>query len=429
MSVAGPVPTDIARAPRQEAAISGDRSRLRASSASDLFVDLSWIGFLILATGAGTRMGLSNGERLGWLVLDAVAVITIMRRPRFAAMVVRHWVLMSWGALACLSALWSLAPMVSIYHGLQLTMTIIAGLLLAASLELQRAVRIVFLTLLATAILSLGFNLVAPEQSTGWQGAWIGAFSHKNTLGTMMALLLILSFLLLLAERRPPIAAVGLVLALGLLALSRSGTAILSALVSLGAILPFILLRGRPHLLPIATGLFLVILSAGIAAIALLELDVAAIVLDSMGKDTTLTGRSLLWEFGVEAFLKRPWLGHGFKGYWESGSTTVQLLRYANGSDLWFFHNNFIEVAVAFGVLGPILLTVGIVWAMAVAVSLAARAESPLDLWPLAIVVLVVAQTLAENPLFYNHSTLQFLFVAAAAIAAERTRRSRGRSS
>ena len=79
-----------------------------------------------------------------------------------------------------MSALWSQTPVVSAYHGLQLVMTIVAGLMLTASVGLDRTVRIVFLALLATALMSLAFNILAPQQSTGWQGAWMGTFSHRT---------------------------------------------------------------------------------------------------------------------------------------------------------------------------------------------------------------------------------------------------------
>lgn len=385
-------------------------------------VDLAWLGFLFLASGAASRLGLSNGERIGWLIVDTIVVVQLIKRPRFAVSTLRHRLLMSWGALACLSALWSQAPMISAYHGLQLVMTIVAGLMLTASIGLHRFVRVVFLSLLATAFLSLAINIVSPEQSTGWQGAWMGAFSHKNTLGSMMALLIVTSIVLLLAGWRPCLAALGLGLGLGLLAMSRSGTAIIATLVTVGIILPFAILRRRLSLVPLAAGMTLITVAAAAIATGLTGLDPTIFVLDSVGKDATLSGRSLLWDFGIDAFFKRPLLGYGFKGWWEGETTTVQLLRFAIGSDLWLFHNNFIEVAVAFGIAGPILLAAGLILAFMRSVAFSAGARSAVDIWPLGFFLLLLFQTLSENPLFQNHSTLQFLFAAAVSAVAPRPR-------
>lgn len=388
----------------------------------DVMVDLAWLGFLFLASGAASRLGLSNGERIGWLIVDTIVVVQLIKRPRFAVSTLRHRLLMSWGALACLSALWSQAPMISAYHGLQLVMTIVAGLMLTASIGLHRFVRVVFLSLLATAFLSLAINIVSPEQSTGWQGAWMGAFSHKNTLGSMMALLIVTSIVLLLAGWRPCLAALGLGLGLGLLAMSRSGTAIIATLVTVGIILPFAILRRRLSLVPLAAGMTLITVAAAAIATGLTGLDPTIFVLDSVGKDATLSGRSLLWDFGIDAFFKRPLLGYGFKGWWEGETTTVQLLRFAIGSDLWLFHNNFIEVAVAFGIAGPILLAAGLILAFMRSVAFSAGARSAVDIWPLGFFLLLLFQTLSENPLFQNHSTLQFLFAAAVSAVAPRPR-------
>lgn len=417
-------PLDMRSAPRRAT----DTSASDRAARSGAMIDLAWIGFLVLASGAGTRLGLSNGERLGWLVVDAIVVVQLLRRPRFAASTLRHWLLMSWGALACLSTLWSQAPMVSAYHGLQLVMTIVAGLMFTASAGLERIVRVVFLSLLVMALMSLAFNFLAPQQSTGWQGAWMGAFAHKNTLGSMMALLIVTSIVLLLADSRPTIAVLGLGLGMFLLVMSRSGTAMIATLVTVGIILPFAFLRRRLSQVPLMAGVALIGFAAAITMIGLSGLDLPALLLDSVGKDATLTGRSLLWDFGIDAFLKRPLYGYGFKGWWEGETTTVLLLRFAIGSDLWLFHNNFIEVAVAFGLIGPILLAAGLLWALTRSIGFSVRAHSIIGIWPLGFMLLLLFQTLSENPLFHNHSTLQFLFAAAASAVAPRPGLPAGRS-
>lgn len=390
-----------------------------ARSRADLGLCMLWIAFLLVATGALNRVVLDNGERYAWLVVDAIVVVALVRNRDFLALVGRHWLLMTWPALAVLSAVWSLAPFVSVYHGLQLAMTIAAGFMFAASLGPQRMVRTIFVALFLMALLSLALNILTPGTSTGWQGAWMGAFSHKNLLGSYMGLFAITSLILLLSGWRPLLTAAGVVLGLALLGLSRSGTAAISMVFVLAVLMPIIMLRRRPYLASLAGGLILLGLAATIAAIAVLDLDPLSMALDSVGKDTTLTGRSLLWNFGIEAFQANPWLGYGYKGYWESEATTRNLLRFVNGDDLWFFHNNFIEVAVAFGVMGPLLLVAGIVWTFARAFRAAIGVTNLLAVWPLALVLLIIVQCFAENPLFYNHSILQFLFAAAAAAAGQ----------
>jgi O-antigen ligase len=83
------------------------------------------------------------------------------------------------------------------------------------------------------------------------------------------------------------------------------------------------------------------------------------------------------------------------------------------GQELWFFHNLFVEVAVAFGVVGPILLAAGLFAAFRRAITTFAAERSPVSLWPLLFLLFLVPYVLAENPLFQNHSLLQLLFVVA----------------
>ena len=150
--------------------------------------------------------------------------------------------------------------------------------------------------------------------------------------------------------------------------------------------------------------------------------DPVAAVLGSVGKDATLTGRTVLWDFGWEAFLERPWFGYGFHAYWESEKTSVLLLRYVMQQDLEIFHNNFVEVAVAFGIWGPALLLMGIVAAFYRSLGEFFATRSLSALWSALFVIFVVSLSFAENPLFNNHGFLQALFVVAMAARDPRPR-------
>jgi O-antigen ligase len=123
----------------------------------------------------------------------------------------------------------------------------------------------------------------------------------------------------------------------------------------------------------------------------------------------------VLWDFGWQAFLEQPWLGYGFRAYWESEKTTVMVLRYVMQQDLQIFHNNFVEVAVAFGISGPVLLIWGILAAFHRSSMEFLRTRSLSALWSALFVIFVVSLSFAENPLFNNHGLLQALFVMAMA--------------
>jgi O-antigen ligase len=152
-------------------------------------------------------------------------------------------------------------------------------------------------------------------------------------------------------------------------------------------------------------------------------LDLYVYLLDALGKDATLTGRTILWQFAEDAINARPWLGFGYKGWWESSETPAALLRVVVGQELWFFHNTFLDLAVAFGVVGPLALVAG----LAVGVYRSVRAfvlnPEPMLLWPIMFVAMSIIYCSVDFVLFANHSFHQFLYVIAAAGIGSSTRR------
>src|SRR5262249_49961529 len=153
-----------------------------------------------------------------------------------------------------------------------------------------------------------------------------------------------------------------------LMLMSRSGTAIVGLVVAMSPILlVFVYRKGHVALL-FAIGLLLFIAAVGFLIADLIHANLGDSILEHLGKDSSLTGRTVLWDFGVAAFNERPWLGFGYKGWWTGEGTDAALLQIVAQQELWMFHNNFIEVAVAFGVLGPVALIGVIVYAFWVSV-------------------------------------------------------------
>jgi exopolysaccharide production protein ExoQ len=93
--------------------------------------------------------------------------------------------------------------------------------------------------------------------------------------------------------------------------------------------------------------------------VAGLQMGAVDAILGLFGKDSTLTGRTYLWQQGIEAAHLNPVLGMGYQGFWVQG--------FAKPEQLWdeffittrtgfHFHNTYIEVAVENGLVGLALL-------------------------------------------------------------------------
>jgi exopolysaccharide production protein ExoQ len=402
-------------APRRPARAHGHRGSIVLSKEN--LIGAACFIFLVWAS-TGLRAVLPAffaGERYLWLLADLVVVGWFLLFPgQVLAYARRNKILICWGLLACLSMIWSLKSALSLYYGLQLCFTILMGFLLCKLETRTRLIQILFLALLPTQLLSFYIELVAPHMAPGFPGG--GAFTHKNVLGSFMLLQIINCLCLLAQGWRPLLTGFGFLTAAVLLVMSGSASSLLIAVFITGGLLPMALLyRANVNFARACVGIAGVIGVVAAMLILVSGYDPVKAVLGSVGRDATLTGRTVLWDFGWEAFLDRPWLGHGFRAYWESEKTTVMLLRYVIQQDLNIFHNNFVEVAVAFGVWGPALLVMGIAAAFHGSVMAFLTTRSLSALWSALFVIFVVSLSFAENPLFNNHGFLQALFVVAAA--------------
>lgn len=379
-------------------------------------VDCLWVLFIVGAGSATRPLGIANAERYFWLAADLAVLGLLVRDYRpFLTVALDNKLLITWPAIATLSALWSYNPGISLYHGLQLFMTTMISFQFVLQVDRRRIPKLVFAGLLACLLSSVAFKFLAPGAAYDDNGAFVGVFSHKNVLGSMMTLLIFTSACLFLSQWRPVLSLTTAIAAAVVLLQSKSGTSLIAAVLTLIPIAFAFFLRRSPRTLAFAIGVTLIGTVAAFAVFSFLQIDLFAAVLSSVGKDATLTGRTILWEFGIDAFNAHPWLGFGYKGYWESTLTTMFYLRYVIGQDLWFFHNNLIEVAVAFGVMGPILLIAGVLQGYARTLRAFMRDHAYISLWYVLFMICVSIDAAVEFPLFINHGLFQFIFVAVVA--------------
>ena len=379
----------------------------------ELARDLAWLIFLVGALGLNPPFEFVRPETAVWLPADLAALIGFWLWPGpFLAIIRRNVLLLSWPLLAIASAIWSVMPSISIYHGLQLLMTVLVGVLLAVHVKLFRVIQLFFVALTIGAVICLIFVFVSPGTAIAPGGEWTGLFRHKNVLGMTMATQVITGACLFLQGWRPGFTAAAATLGVGMLLMSRSGSALVSLTIAMTLLLAVFVYRRGHMVFVFSMGVLLSALAAGLLYTDAARIDIVESVLDSMGKDSSLTGRTLLWEFGMDAFQERPWLGFGYHAWWATGETAAETLRMVTKFQLFMFHNNFLEVAVAFGVLGLIALGAVILFVLATSVRAFLADPQYIRAWPLLYLLLILIQATAENPLFNNHGLVEVLLVA-----------------
>lgn len=184
-----------------------------------------------------------------------------------------------------------------------------------------------------------------------YSGALRGIFSSKNAFGAIIAWCC--TFLYVewqLGARTFKQQLLWLILAVAMLVMSMSATALITALGAIGLTFAistrFFHAMGQKGRLSLIVGLSLVLSFFMIAIEPLLAL---------MGRDITLTGRTILWDFAWTHYEMKPLLGFGLNSFWREMLQSNALIQ-AGLWDIGQAHNGFIDAFVAGGLVGGLLI-------------------------------------------------------------------------
>jgi exopolysaccharide production protein ExoQ len=99
----------------------------------------------------------------------------------------------------------------------------------------------------------------------------------------------------------------------------------------------------------------LIALAAILVLFGLFQLDATKTMLEALGKDSTLTGRTFIWDWGYRIMNENPWTGVGANGFWrpEVGvARQITTFFYYDHFVKFSFHNSYLENGVQFGYPG-----------------------------------------------------------------------------
>ena len=71
--------------------------------------------------------------------------------------------------------------------------------------------------------------------------------------------------------------------------------------------------------------------------------------LEALGKDPSLTGRTLIWEALMRKVAERPWTGYGFSAFWGVDSIPAREIRIETQWPVPSAHNGWIDLLVQLG--------------------------------------------------------------------------------
>ncbi len=292
-------------------------------------------------------------------------------------------------AIPVASVMWSVDPGATTANIRNIIPSIVVIILAAGVLTLRDfslamlwAIRLAVVITLAALILvpSTRFHLLGGVNGEPYPG-WHGFFNHKNNMAPFLAMALPT---VLVFDKNPLFRWGTLALIGALLVGSTSATGVSGAVFGVVAWYWLKVYQQQEDERD-STLLFSVSLVGSLAVIGGAVASFATIT-SAYGKDSSLTGRTEIWEASLEALSRRPWLGHGLGAlFWrvDLSPETAEIWRHV-GFEASHAHNGALDLALQIGLLG--LAVFAVLWLSVFKQAWSRIDSSPeLSIWILAV--------------------------------------------
>lgn len=304
-----------------------------------------------------------------------LAAWLVWRHSAWAAQIVRRvnpflLLIVLWAAA---TVLWSPYPAVTVKRSIQLVGLMLVGITLTLPFVQDRHfIRVLCRTLTALLVASFIMVLVIPKIGVDplREGGWRGILWHKNTLGGV-ACFAVLTWVNRLCNKDTDwrIGIPALLFTLLMLVMSRSSTALISAMTGIA-----IYLFARRRYLGGPNARLMAALALTIVGLGFLQIfftvtgrlptwnEIIRPLLLLLNKSPDLTGRTDLWEMVLLDVARHPVQGIGFGAFWLNvGSPSQYIIDAVNWIPLQA-HNGYIDLLNELGGVGFGLFIAFLLW-------------------------------------------------------------------
>jgi exopolysaccharide production protein ExoQ len=250
---------------------------------------------------------------------------------------------------AAVSVLWSEAPVLTLRMAVEVTLTTLFACYLNAKMSTERLMNLLMLLGLVAAGLSVILVIFKPQYGIfqGYAGgAWQGISTHKNTLGLSMAFLLTPVFFV----KKPIAVKIGYAAPLFfLVVMSQSRGAWLETagmLLFVAWLATFRRLNSKESL-----AFAMVTITVGIGVVVF-GVTHSAMFAAFLGKDPTLTGRTVIYSAVLESIFKHPLLGYGFGAFWKFNPESLNIALSVNWINIGYAENGLLDLWLQVGAVG-----------------------------------------------------------------------------
>jgi O-antigen ligase len=251
-----------------------------------------------------------------------------------------------------LTALWSVDPATTMREAMVYLFVVLGCIGVAGSLTCDEFMRVLGAVCFLSALASLLLLAVSPGAAMMADGSdFQGIFAHKNFLGQVMATGAFTSLYALRNGTRRWLATVVMFFVFFVVAVMSKSTTSLMLIVTFSAIELLMLLYRRGGAIRVIG------ISGAVCCLPLLLMAAANPdpLLELLGKDPTLTGRTEIWQYVEQDIAMRPALGWGYFAFWTVANPAAMDI--AN-TVKWFVpqaHNGLLELLLNVGAVGTLL--------------------------------------------------------------------------
>jgi exopolysaccharide production protein ExoQ len=363
-------------------------------------------------------------QAVSWGILSSFSVLILYRMgllTDFWDILRKNWMILPFVIFAGLSVIWSIYSAISFHKWLILLFTVIAGGYIGLRYSLREIIH--YLSIFGVYILFLSILLVFFAPKIGImnyhniQGAWRGMYWHKNHMGLVAAffntLFLINVIYFIQSARRNIWLWLGMyVFSLIFVYQSDSVAAYITTLFLHGTVLLAVLLLKFGGKISKTQYVYFFAAAILISIVLYLNVDVFFGV---FGRNTTLTGRTLLWSnLFSDYFSQRPFLGYGFNAFWYSLShRTATQLAAGYPDPIVISDNGFIDILMNTGYIGLFLFLVfyfRICWQ---SIQHGLRAVDLIGTFPLILMIFISLANISWSLIFENENFFMLVMISA----------------
>lgn len=389
-----------------------------------LFAALGGAASLLTSNAAAGELGTSPAFVLVWLSLYASTFVAWFISYRGS---VRRSEVLPYAvcALVLLSAAWSQLPGQTLRYGVSLASNVLFACICARKLAFDEFFKhlrwtINWMTaaglLLAAAGVSVAFYIDPIDRSNILGTALIkGLYSHKIYAGLYCA---IGFYLNVLSDRKweryffAPLCLFGVLV-------SGSSLGLVALAVGCFAWWGLVLLARKKLRTPLAILIF--VGSSAAAAVIAAQLS---LILDLLGRDLTLTGRTELWAAAIDFWKVKPSFGWGYAGiFGDDPSAPSAAINQYSHYQAPHFHSGYLQLLAELGVVGSSLVMVMIFLAISRPITFYWRSQNRQALAAAIICVMLITSATGMHLLLrYNELSVLLIFFCALAFSEKRLR-------